>query len=96
MESIVYASYFIMGIILGVIATLAIIFKCGRKRIKKYYIKREPIRDYKFNLYEYDMNTGDKKLICEKEHLVLYGIHLGDFQDLKPGETREVFLNLED
>lgn len=92
MQSTIYASYFIFGIILGVVITLAIIF--ARKGNKKYYIKRESHYDY--YLYEYDMNTRDKTLICETDQLMLYGINSNDFKDLKPWETRRVYINIKD
>lgn len=93
MQSTIYASWFIIGIILGVIVTLAIIF-FSRKENKKYYIKKGLYYDY--DLYEYDMNTREKNLICGTDQLILYGINFNDFKDLKPYETRRVYINTED
>ena len=49
-----------------------------------------------YNGNEFESNNINIKIIAYKSNFTYFGLNFEDFEDMKHGEIREVFINLED
>ena len=91
--------YCFITFIFGAVFMLAILSIAAMGKVKeprnrvRFFVKKASNVTYR--LYFKNKN-GYNSLIGITEEFYLWGLNLDDFADMKVGEIREVFLNLED
>ena len=92
--------YFIIGFIVGAVFMLVALAIAAMGKVKeprnkvRFFVKA--VRDDMYWLYIKD-KTGNISFIgLDEDFNNLWGLNPDDFTDMKKGEIREVFLNLED
>ena len=86
---------FIIGAVLMLVAlAIAAMGKDDEPRNKvRFFVKKASNVTYRLYFKNKD---GYNSLIGITEEFYLWGLNLDDFEDMKDGEIREVFINLED
>ena len=91
-----YISFVIGAVLMLVALAIAAMAKDNddepRNRVR-FFVKKAS--DVTYRLYFKNKN-GYNSLIGITEEFYLWGLNLDDFADMKNGEIREVFINLED
>ena len=89
-----YISFLIGAVLMLVALAIAAMGKDDEPRNKvRFFVKA--VSDVTYRLY-FKNKDGYNSLIGITEEFYLWGLNLDDFADMKEGEIREVFINLED
>ena len=85
---------FIIGAVFMLIAVCVVAMgKVKEPRNKvRFFVEREVPKNY----FLYIRHKDGMWYMCSDYHFKLFGLNPDDFADMKEGEIREVFLNLED
>ena len=85
---------FIMGAVFMLIAVCVVAMgKVKEPRNKvRFFVEKEVFNSY----FLYIENKGGMCYICSNDFFKKFGLNPDDFADMKEGQLREVFINLED
>ena len=85
---------FVIGAVLMLVAlAIAAMGKDNEPKNKvRFFVEREVPKNY----FLFIRHKDGMWYICSDYHFKLFGLNPDDFADMKVGEIREVFLNLED
>ena len=89
-----YIAFVIGAVFMLAILSIAAMGKDNEPRNRvRFFVKKAS--DVTYRLY-FKNKDGYNSLIGITEEFYLWGLNLDDFEDMKEGEIREVFINLED
>ena len=89
-----YGAFVIGALFMFVALAIVAINKDDKPRNKvRFFVKK--LSNATYRLYFKDKN-GNNSLIGITTEFYLWGLNLDDFADMKKGEIKEVFINLED
>ena len=88
-----YISFVIGAVLMLVALAIVAMSKDDEPRNKvRFFVEKEISNSY----FLYIENKGGMCYICSNDFFKKFGLNPDDFADMKVGEIREVFLNLED
>ena len=85
---------FVIGAVLMLVSlSIAAMGKVKESRNKvRFFVEKEISNSY----FLYIENKGGMCYICSNNFFKKFGLNSGDFADMKEGQLREVFINLEE
>ena len=98
-----YISFLIGAVLILVALAIVAMSKDDKPRNKVHFYvtkwENTPVLWFgkpQYNGNEFESNNINIKIIAYKSNFTYFGLNFEDFADMKDGEIREVFINLED